>query len=94
MIMFQVVQVVLSVVAFSKTALIFWKNIVKYREFLPISGKLNASTLGSFSLVVSPYKSKGKKINPCGKGGKIEQNACFQRQLYICSTCLNFEYSI
>ena len=34
MIMFQVVQAVLSVMVFSKIALIFWKNIVKISSVL------------------------------------------------------------
>ena len=57
MIIFQVVQVVLSVMVFSKTALIFW-----YRQFLLISGRLDAWTTGSFSLVVSSYKKLMKKM--------------------------------
>ena len=85
-------QVVLSVVAFSKTAFIFWKNIAKISWVF--ARRLNATTLGSFSLVVSPYKSNEKNLTLAARGEKTEQNACIQRQLYICSTCLNFEYSI
>ena len=55
MIMFQVVKVVLSVVASSKTSLIFWKNIVKissvFADFRTI-GRLDAwwFLIGSFWL--------------------------------------------
>ena len=57
MIMFQVVQVVLSLVDFSKTALIFLKNIVKIWSVLLVSGRLDAWTLRNISLVVSPYNN-------------------------------------
>ena len=57
MIMFQVVQVVLSLVDFSKTALIFLKNIVKIWSVLLVSGRLDAWTLRSISLVVSLYNN-------------------------------------
>ena len=53
----------------------------KYRRLLPISGLLDVWTLGSFSLLVSYYKTN-KKTKALRLGQKIqnEQNVCFQRQ--------------
>ena len=47
----------LSVVIFSKTTLIFEKISSKYLPVLPISRRLGAWTLGSFSFVVFHYKN-------------------------------------
>ena len=63
MIIFPVVQVVLSIVAFSETALTFEKILSKFRQFLPIFGQLDAWTVSSFSLVVFPYKTDEKNYS-------------------------------